>query len=183
MILRVWGRERKLQEMQYRAETLFFVSHHPSSTVIFFAQHQFNHLNFDSFLTQWWLIIDSILNLCPLNLFVCKYIFSGEKQNQLLILGHQRVFWRQNHQGLLLIYYFLLFDPFDLSWKRMLSFCVSIVEKLFKIFPLLAMTSWHLSILLQVNITNKFHKPISQKELLGCSCLRSPHNKLKCKGK
>ena len=61
MILRVWGRERKLQEMQYRAETLFFVSHHPSSTVIFFAQHQFNHLNFDSFLTQWWLIIDSIL--------------------------------------------------------------------------------------------------------------------------
>ena len=100
MILRVWGRERKLQEMQYRAETLFFVSHHPSSTVIFFAQHQFNHLNFDSFLTQRWLIIDSILNLCPLNLFVCKYIFSGEKQNQLLILGHQRVFWRQNHQGL-----------------------------------------------------------------------------------
>ena len=44
MILRVWGRERKLQEMQYsRAETLFFVSH-PSRAVIFFAQHQCNHL-------------------------------------------------------------------------------------------------------------------------------------------
>ena len=100
MILRVWGRERKLQEMQYRAETLFFVSHHPSSTVIFFAQHQFNHLNFDSMMTHYRLNFDLILNLCPLNLFVCKYIFSGEKQNQLLILGHQRVFWRQNHQGL-----------------------------------------------------------------------------------
>ena len=111
MILRVWGRERKLQEMQYRAETLFFVSHHPSSTVIFFAQHQFNHLNFDSFLTQWWLIIDSILNLCPLNLFVCKYIFSGEKQNQLLILGHQRVFWRQNHQGL---YWYIIWSFWSL---------------------------------------------------------------------
>ena len=114
MILRVWGRERKLQEMQYyRAETLFFVSH-PSSTVIFFCTASVQSpqfwLVFDSMMTHYRLNFDSILNLCPLNLFVCKYIFSGEKQNQLLILGHQRVFWRQNHQGLYwyISYYLIL---------------------------------------------------------------------------
>ena len=61
MILRVWGRERKLQEMQYRAETLFLCLPSQQHSHLFCTASVQSPQFWDSFLTQWWLIIDSIL--------------------------------------------------------------------------------------------------------------------------
>ena len=171
MILRVWGRERKLQEMQYRAETLFFVSH-PSSTVIFFL-HSISSIT--SILTRFWLngwlIIDSILTqfwiyVHSIFLYVSIF-FQGKNKINFWSLAIKEFFEDKIIKVFIDIFH-IIWSFWSLMETNAEFLCV-IVKKLFKIFPLLAMTSWHLSILLQVNITNKFHKPISQKELLGRS--------------